>query len=645
MIGLSDMGLGISLSAFLVCLTNLIFTLISKRTGKTHNKIFIFLLCILMINAVCGMVSTFTNNSKYSSDNAYIVLQVSRYVYFLTHSLIASLFYGYMSSVVGRDLRGNSGGGFANFVRDRKRQIVIIVNELIIALNPVTNWIYVFDDEREFKRAWGEFVFVYAPAVLWMSAALLLFMKSLKVISKSRKYALSFCYFFCLAGVILQLVFSKFRIEVMMDSIGFTGIMFFVENEDDRMDVSTGAYNASAFKLDLRAAKRNGVTAQLIIVRDIANESYSLPIGVYEGYAPERAVAEYLETLAGRYCIYSVGRGTVAALLYKKTEEEARGIAQKMLDRLSEPWVTDGTELRLSGTVLILNIPDRAATIDDVLYICDCPLPENSSDKLMSGSDLDWIVRRSAVEAAVKRGLSEGSFEVYYQPTYTIGRELHGAEALLRMRDKELGSIYPDEFIPIAEQLGIIGDLDEFVFREVCALLKTGVPQSSGIKCIDVNLSVIECMKDGFAEKMIKIADEAGISGSEVVFEITETVAAKDQKRITSVIETLRRRGFTFAIDDFGTGYSNLSATLALGADIIKIDKSVLWGAEKSEQGSILLGASLKMIKEMRKLSIAEGVETEQQIEFLDEQGCDYLQGFYFSRPLPKDDFLRFIAN
>ena len=120
MIGLSDMGLGISLSAFLVCLTNLIFTLISKRTGKTHNKIFIFLLCILMINAVCGMVSTFTNNSKYSSDNAYIVLQVSRYVYFLTHSLIASLFFGYMSSVVGRDLRGNSGGGFANFVRDRK---------------------------------------------------------------------------------------------------------------------------------------------------------------------------------------------------------------------------------------------------------------------------------------------------------------------------------------------------------------------------------------------------------------------------------------------------------------------------------------------------------------------------------------------
>ena len=213
------------------------------------------------------------------------------------------------------------------------------------------------------------------------------------------------------------------------------------------------------------------------------------------------------------------------------------------------------------------------------------------------------------------------------------------------MRDKELGNIFPDEFIPIAEQLGIIGEIDEFVFREVCGLLASGEPQKNGIRRIDVNLSVLECMKDGFAEQMIQIAEETGVSGSEIVFEITETVAAADQKRITAVIDKLRSKGFTFAIDDFGTGYSNLSATLSLGADIIKLDKSVLWGSEKNEQGSILLGASIKMIKEMRKISIAEGVETKEQIALLDSLGCDYLQGFYFSRPLPKEEFLRFIAN
>ena len=421
MINLSDMGLGLSLAAFLVCLANLVFTLITKRTGKSQNKVFIAQLVILMINAATGMVSTFTDKSKYTSDNAYILLQVSRYVYFLTHALIAPLFYCYTSAVIGRDHRGSKEGGWKGFLTGRKHQIILLLNELFIALNPLTNWIYVFTDDRQFKRAWGEFLFVYGAAALWMVASLILFIKSRTIISKSRKYALASCYLFSIAGVLLQLIYSKFRIEVLMETIGFTGVMFFIENEDDRTDISVGAYNASAFKLDLKAAARNNISAELIIVRNITNESYPVPIGANEGYAPERAVANYLGGLVGRYYVYSIGRGTVAAVVYGKSRIDAGAAAKQVSEQLAGLWEIDNVKLRLNGTVILLSYPERAATVDDVFYIADCPLPENVSGKLMSGSDLDWIVRRAAVEAAVKRGLSQNSFEVYYQPTYTIG--------------------------------------------------------------------------------------------------------------------------------------------------------------------------------------------------------------------------------
>ena len=644
MIEFSDMGLGISLSAFLVCVCDLIFTLVVKRVGKPQNKVYITQLGILMTNAVCGMISTFTEDTKMTSETAYMVLLVSRYVYFLTHSLIAPIFYFYISHVVGRTYRRQK-KGIRGLLSNKRLHIIILLNELVIAFNPLTEWIYYFDSERQFHRAWGEFLFVYAPSAIWMIAAFALVMRSWHIISHSRKNAIVFCYFLGIAGILIQLLYSNIRIEVLMETLGYTGILIFVENEDDRMDVSVGAYNSAAFRLDLTAAIKNHIPVKLILIRDIAIDSYPVPIGINEGYAPERAVAEYLGNAAGDHSIYSVGRGALAAVLYNKRSSEAVTIAERVFERFGDPWRIEDTEIRLNAAVITLNVPGRASSADEVLYIADCPLPDNAVHKVMSGSDLDWIVRRNAVEAAVKRGLAEKSFEVYYQPTYTIKGGLHGAEALLRMKDSELGNVFPDEFIPVAEQLGLIGDIDEFVFREVCAFLASGVPQKHGITNINVNLSVIECMRDGFAENIIRIADEAGIKGSEVVFEITETVAAEDQQRISAVIDELCGRGFTFAIDDFGTGYSNLSATFSLGADIIKIDKSVLWGAEKSELGRVLLTASLNMIRDMHKVSLTEGVETPGQMKLLEDLGCDYLQGYYFSKPLPKSEFLSFISS
>ena len=384
---------------------------------------------------------------------------------------------------------------------------------------------------------------------------------------------------------------------------------------------------------------------KLLIIRDIQFDrtANSMLLGKTDVNKLRRAAADYLGTKIRKYYIYAIGHRTFALTVYNNSDADA--LAEEIAERFQKPWNVDGTDVFLKASVMLVALPERAGTIADILYIAECPVPEKFRKKVMKGDDLDWIIRYAAVESAVTRGLKEGSFEVYYQPTYYIDKHPYGAEALLRMHDSELGNIFPDEFIPVAEALGIIDEIDDFVLRQVCRLLSTGVPQKYGIEHINVNLSVLECMKDGFAEHIIRTVEASGADKHHISFEITESVAAKDYRHLEEVIEKLKLAGFMFYIDDFGTGYSNINALFSLGADVVKIDKSVLWGAEKSELGMVLLKSTVDMVREMHKKTLAEGVETETQIQILKNLGCDYLQGYYFSKPVPEETFLSIIHS
>ena len=161
---------------------------------------------------------------------------------------------------------------------------------------------------------------------------------------------------------------------------------------------------------------------------------------------------------------------------------------------------------------------------------------------------------------------------------------------------------------------------------------------------INVNLSVIQCMRPGFVNRVLEIVDGIGADKAMINFEITESVSASDYRILSSVVKSLKSSGFMFSMDDYGTGYSNMQAIFSIDFDIVKIDKSILWGAEKSEMGMIILANSVNMIKQMKRKILVEGVETKEQIDLLAGFGVDYLQGYYFSKPVPKDKFLEVIS-
>ena len=651
MIRYTDFCFGVALSALLICLGNLAFTILDGHTRKPQNRVYMSLLMLLAVNAVCEMINVRVGEFELSSDMAFLTTRLAKYVYFLSHALIAPVLYYYLSFVVGRSVGSIFRRRSKSSLKEKLQMIipwtVVIVCEFFIAINPLTHWCWYYTDNRVFHRAWGEYVFIYVFSGLWIAAAFIMCMRSWNILSKGRKRSIAICFLLAAAGVCIQLVAPQMRVEILIESIGFSGVLLFIENEDDRKNVELDAYNSAAFSLDITAALKNRIPVKILIIRSIRFDKTANTV-VYGRMNRDiiiKEVSDYLGTVVQRYFIYSVGHGRFAVALYDYTDEEAHGLAENVYKRFQEPWLVNGVDIIVSSRIMLVNVPQRAKSAEEVIYIVECPIPEHMQEHIIEGSSLDWIIRRAAIEKTVTRGLEEGSFEVYYQPTYNIDKTLHGAEALLRMNDKEMGLIYPDEFIPIAEQLGIIDVIDEFVLKEVCKFIFTGIPQKSGMDCINVNLSVLECMKEGFAEYVSGVVEAEGIRKKMINFEITESVAAKDYSHLADVIEQLKKEGFQFSIDDYGTGYSNMTSLFSLGADIIKIDKSILWNAEKSELGMTLLRTSIDMVHKMQKKALMEGVETEEQIQILKELGCEYLQGYYFSKPLPKDDFIKLIEG
>ena len=204
--------------------------------------------------------------------------------------------------------------------------------------------------------------------------------------------------------------------------------------------------------------------------------------------------------------------------------------------------------------------------------------------------------------------------------------------------------LFPDEFIPVAENIGLIDAIDDFVLMDVCKTIKEEKLDEI-VDCINVNLSVIQLMKPDFVEHVNGLVEMTGVDKKFINFEVTESISSENYEIMNTAINNLKKEGFQFSLDDYGTGYSNMKALALMNLDCIKIDKSILWEAEKSELGFIILENNIRMIHQMHLNILVEGVETEAQIKLLEPMGVNYLQGYFFSKPVPKDKFLKIVQE
>ena len=244
----------------------------------------------------------------------------------------------------------------------------------------------------------------------------------------------------------------------------------------------------------------------------------------------------------------------------------------------------------------------------------------------------------------LEKAIKNEDFEVVYQPIYDVKQNKYTtAEALIRLKNTELGFIKPEEFIPLAEQNGMILKIGNFVFKSVCKFLKETQIWEKGIEYIHINLSVIQCMQEKLYEQLFSIVDYFGIPYKYINLEVTETSANASQDILKNNMKVMLENQMRFSLDDYGTGFSNTASLIEYPFNMIKLDKSLIWDAIKDEKARVILKRTINMIKELGMLVIAEGVETKNQVDMVKSLGCDYIQGYFYSYPLTGKDFCIFM--
>lgn len=250
-----------------------------------------------------------------------------------------------------------------------------------------------------------------------------------------------------------------------------------------------------------------------------------------------------------------------------------------------------------------------------------------------------------ALTDIVENAIDNRSFEVHYQPIWCAkDGKFHTAEALIRLNDPKFGWIPPTLFVPEAEQNGLITEIGNILIEKVCEFLGTFDYEACGLDYIEINLSADQCVRPGFAYELLGVMDKFGVDSSRLNLEITETSSSFSQEAISENVRLLAGAGLVFSIDDYGTGYSNLKRTVELPFSIIKIDKS-LADAYKDEKGRVLLADTIAMMKKVGKKVLAEGIESPEQAESLIDMGIDYIQGYYYAKPMPEDKFVEFLKT
>ena len=246
----------------------------------------------------------------------------------------------------------------------------------------------------------------------------------------------------------------------------------------------------------------------------------------------------------------------------------------------------------------------------------------------------------------IRNALKEDRIEVFYQPIYSLhSASFETAEALVRMRGRDGRLVSPSAFIPVAEKRGLIVELGERIFEKVCQFISEDNPVGFGVHYLEVNLSVVQCERAELAEKLTHIMNSYHISPDKLNFELTETGAIKAKLPLLENMSRLCEHGATFSLDDFGKGQSNLIYLIEMPVSILKMDYELTKSYHVNEKARHIICSVVELAHSLGLKVVAEGIETEQELTAIRETGVDYIQGYYFSRPMPKDDYLTFIRS
>lgn len=450
-------------------------------------------------------------------------------------------------------------------------------------------------------------------------------------------------------------VIQLFDKYLLISSIGNCLMVLYIylcfENPKRYEDDETDTLNRQAFHIMVPEMLARKKTFWLVNFTVDDNERISKSMGYDLMKVILRTVADQMKTVMPKSRFYHSRSNTLSVFISDREQLDA------LLKRAGSadfdiPY--RGGSFRPQYHIAVLEFPKLGGTPDEIYDTMDYLVSHHQQH---DNGRVFWVddetIRNKnyskQVLAVLTKAVREKAFNVVYQPIWSSeARRFASAEALVRLQDcGELGFISPEIFIPMAEQQGMIDEIGSIVFEKVCSFAAENRLWEKGINYIEVNLSGMQSVDPGLPAQLTAVMQKYGIDPKFINLEITETASIDGGELLDANMKSLRSLGCHFSMDDFGTGYSNLAQMARVHFELVKLDKSLIWPAfgENPEEPMVILESCITMILQLGAHIVAEGVETEEQAEFLSQHGVSYLQGYFYSKPVPGEAFLEKITS
>ena len=595
------------------------------------NRAFLALLVIETCVMIFDVVATRLNELWWENHPALLwIFNMLFFVFFLTRIY---MFYVFSVSVL--DARGAIRSGLHIYT-----PIIYFPCALIALSSPLTGWMYTVEADGFHPGPVYFLIYVCAGAyTLFSLGATWLGRKKL---TSNEFIGLTAVQLIIIGGNIARAALPNYLVIDTFCLMAIMVIFLSFQNPDLFLSDRGYVFNLPAFRALLLEWNRRKKPWQML---SFVLQNYNEHREIFGGQQMDEAlilINKYLMETFPHYCSFYLRNGCYA-IVGRGSFDDAE-ICAKLEQRFAEPWTTGSGELSMNIAFLRADADMRSYPVDRLINTLLISLDEAGTETEQKGSrtlvdSMQEISKKLDIRRCLEKALEQNSLEVFLQPIVDskTGRRI-AAEALVRLRDEEGSVIRPDLFITLAERDGYIIKLGEQVLGKVCEFIRDNDLDGMGIRWINVNLSPNQFMSRNIPDRFTQILEEYGVSPERIHLELTEQ-SMIDFSLMQDQINELHASGFEFALDDYGSGYSNLTRVRQYPFSNIKIDMEVVRNYFRDRDP--LLPALLQAFKKMSFSITAEGIETAEMAEALREIGCDYFQGYFFSKPVSMEEFVQ----
>lgn len=501
-------------------------------------------------------------------------------------------------------------------------------------------------DGTEVLYTFGPSVYVtYGVSLIFFVRVFYLMYKEKARMNPRRREAVCIWLAMWIGASQIQFMYTNLLIVGYAGAMGIMVLYLKLENPATNLDRKTGLFNSNAlyqYAKELYAKEKD--FPLLVII--FTNNAYK-NVRLDKRAAIKMQIIEYLIKIPDVVTFKNAEDEYFVAFTDVEKAEERIG---KIRKRFQDSWDEDEESIVLPHWLYLphANIVSKA---EHLLYLVRYVRREEKefSEKVffnIGHETVDEMRREHEVERLILEALEQDRVEVFYQPIFsTAEQRITSAEALVRIRDSEGKIVPPGMFIEIAEETGLIMKLGGAVFEKVCQFIKNHPLECYGMQYIEVNLSVIQCGYEHLAQDYIRIMEKYGIASKNINLEITESASTNAKMTLMKNMEELMKYGVKFSLDDFGTGQSNLNYIVDMPVDIVKFDRTMTNSYFENGKAKYVMEAAIHMIHGMNLEIVSEGIETAEQYQTMKDLGISHIQGYYFSKPLPEDEFIAFLEN